>query len=727
MLKFSVDSTIHTNNVSIFYYVTFYPFRKKNEPQIFATVGDTFTLICSCEHNPQDRAEKLKILATYDDDNDEESLCSVAWTQNPSTGAPWLAVGGKSGIIKIIDCITGQLVRSLAGHGDEILDLQVSPTLPYVLGSSSGDHTIRVWNLDERWTSQPCAVICAGEGHREQVLSIAFHRSGRFIISGGMDNQLHLWALPDLSKMIVDKDEPLVLHWSHFTTNVLHSNYVDSVAFYGDLILSKAAKENKIVLWRVDGFDSELADLLSQENAPTSHDRTKDTRSAFGSGFTRLVQFSIFNTAPWYMRFGLSNCLHHSAPMLVMGNDSAKVYVFDLKSLELHHHGENSEDEVVSDSDSESDLGQTETLLSGKQIGIESGAIITADLMSTVDCEMEEYHEVEDEDELQILSLSTKFNSEFDSDADYLTFGTVSDTRSTRRKLRNSRLVLSPKLKASNFNQPSPQKSLPTTRQQKIINSDLNEQDAFSLDPVVKTENINLSRPQKTNYSDLDQVSASELGESELTSSSYPQTQTTTMTRNSQLLGRQLEPPFQIKMGLSTITSPLAPSNEDLDEPGMAEISVVKTESTSSFRTSASSGKTYDQRQLSHHQLAFPESIPKSASELQAFLRFRKTSLESSSTATRRRHNTVNQSSSPSYLPSLSPTSSAAYATVTTTRQIFDGSSIIADPFVYVKPQTTLEIPKSKKLIRHLAFSPHKDFLVAVGDGGIICVWSVYS
>ncbi|KAK9451800.1 WD40-repeat-containing domain protein [Limtongia smithiae] len=333
MRRFKVEAVLHTSAVSIFYYVVFCPFVKRNGPQIFATIGDNYVIICACGLDSVDD-QKVKILATYTDANVKESLCSAAFIADPATGAPWLAVGGKSGVIKVLDCHTGALVRQLAGHGDEILDLQACPTVDHVIASTSGDHTIRLWNLEERYIEQPCAVICAGEGHREQVLTVSFHDSGRFIVSGGMDNQVHLWALPDLATLEIPKDDPIVLHWSHFQTNALHSNYVDCVSFYGDLLLSKAAKESKIVLWQIDGFSSSLAPYLGQSNAPTNHDRTKDTLSAFGKGFTRLAQFSIPSTAPWYMRFGMGYS-RSDGPALAMGNDNGRIYVFELRDLEL--------------------------------------------------------------------------------------------------------------------------------------------------------------------------------------------------------------------------------------------------------------------------------------------------------------------------------------------------------------------------------------------------------
>ena len=104
-----------------------------------------------------------------------------------------------------------------------------------------------------------------------------------------------------------------------------------SVMFHDDLILSKCAREGKIVLWRIEGFSS-AAPPLSSDSAPTTH-TSRDTRSAFGQSYQRLFQFQIPNTEPFYMRFGFfSQPFKH--PILTMGNAKSKVFFWDFQQLE---------------------------------------------------------------------------------------------------------------------------------------------------------------------------------------------------------------------------------------------------------------------------------------------------------------------------------------------------------------------------------------------------------
>ncbi|KAI9870263.1 MAG: hypothetical protein M1830_004463, partial [Pleopsidium flavum] len=247
------------------------------------------------------------------------------------TGDPLICVSGKSPKIKVLNVKTGKLVKTLMGHGQDVEDLAVSPVSPTILASASMDHSIRLWSLDPSQDSHPCVLICAGEGHKEGVLTIAFHHTGRYLLSGGLDCIINLWALPELPDENAGTDKVTLLHYPHFSTSAVHSNFVDCVAFHDDLILSKCAIECKIVLWRIEGFSSSDP-VPSSDAAPSTH-KFRETRSAFGGGYMRLLQFESLDTTPFYMRFNLfSQPL--KAPILAIGNEKSKVFFWDLQRLE---------------------------------------------------------------------------------------------------------------------------------------------------------------------------------------------------------------------------------------------------------------------------------------------------------------------------------------------------------------------------------------------------------
>ena len=67
-----------------------------------------------------------------------------------------------AGIVRIDQALIGQ----------DINDLAISPQSPWILASASLDLSVRIWSLDPAHESQPCMLICAGEGHREGLLSL---------------------------------------------------------------------------------------------------------------------------------------------------------------------------------------------------------------------------------------------------------------------------------------------------------------------------------------------------------------------------------------------------------------------------------------------------------------------------------------------------------------------------------------------------------------------------
>jgi polycomb protein EED len=223
-------------------------------------------------------------------------------------------------------------------------DLAVSPVDSNILASCSIDHSIRIWSLDPAYSKQPLAAICFGQGHKEQVLTIAYHAKGRFILSAGVDTKINMWAVPDDLDRHVGTDKPAMIHYPHFSTTEVHTDFVDCVQWYNDLIFSHACREDKIIMWKIDGFSSDGTDIPNAP-IPTSvaitsstpvtipTDSTSRTRSAWGGRFQRLLQFELPNTNQFYMRFSIFHELG-CHPILAAGNEKSKAFFWDLQRLE---------------------------------------------------------------------------------------------------------------------------------------------------------------------------------------------------------------------------------------------------------------------------------------------------------------------------------------------------------------------------------------------------------
>ncbi|KAJ2998278.1 hypothetical protein NUW58_g378 [Xylaria curta] len=313
-----------------FFDVKFYPYADDTHDPVFAAV---VIYRLTNKVNPP-----YELVQLFRDDDQDALNCSCTWSKDPETEVPWLCVAGRDAKIKVYDVIEGKLVKVLVGHGGEINDLATCPTNSSLIASASDDTTVRIWSLDPTWANQSCVCVLGGEGHTAHLLTVAFHSTGRYVLSAGHDNAVCLWTVPDLPpEQSGNPPRPVIVHYPHFFTSEVHSGIVDCVAFFGDLILSRACHEDIIVLWRIEGFSSQDPPPTTAE-APTTSDPERLTRSAFAPAtasscppqYTRLLQFYTPNCGhQFYLRFKL----YHTKgkhPVLAFGNAHSAIFFWDL-------------------------------------------------------------------------------------------------------------------------------------------------------------------------------------------------------------------------------------------------------------------------------------------------------------------------------------------------------------------------------------------------------------
>ncbi|SPQ23729.1 089e9e5a-8c5a-435e-97c7-56594515a37e [Thermothielavioides terrestris] len=306
--KYLSKDQVASQDLAEFFDVKFYPYNPPGAPPIFAAT--------SKKH--------------------DAANCASCWSKDPVTHEAWLCVAGNDYNIKVYNVKQGKLVRTLVGHGGGINDLATSPDNPLIIASASDDTTIRIWSLAAAHEKQSCVCILGGEGHSYDLLSVAFHNNGRYVLSAGHDQVINLWALPEFPSGHVDV--PIVIHYPHFSSSEIHHNLVDCVAFYGDLILSRACHEDTIVLWQIEGFSS--ADPIPDPlDAPTPTDMAKQTRSYFAptlspssrpAMFTRLAQFHTPDCGvQFFMRFRVFHA-PGKHPILAFANAKSRTFFWDL-------------------------------------------------------------------------------------------------------------------------------------------------------------------------------------------------------------------------------------------------------------------------------------------------------------------------------------------------------------------------------------------------------------
>ncbi|KAL9095299.1 MAG: hypothetical protein Q9165_002556 [Trypethelium subeluteriae] len=95
--------------------------------------------------------------------------------------------------------------------------------------------------------------------------------------------------------------------------------------------ITTSSTENRILLWKIDGFSSH--DVPPGPSSAPAPSQLKETRSAFGGKFQRLLQFGAPNTTLFYMRFALFH-QPHKHPILIIGNEKSRFFFWDLQRLE---------------------------------------------------------------------------------------------------------------------------------------------------------------------------------------------------------------------------------------------------------------------------------------------------------------------------------------------------------------------------------------------------------
>ncbi|KAK3390462.1 WD40-repeat-containing domain protein [Podospora didyma] len=319
-----------------FFDVKFYPYNPVGASPIFAAISKKHVVVCRLSQINDRDTNPCEIIQVIRDDDNDASNFACCWSKDPETQRAWLCVTGNGAKVKVYDVKAGKLVKTLVGHGGDINDLATSPLNPQIIASASDDTTIRIWSLAAVHAKQPCVCLLGGEGHSWDLLSVAFHDTGRYVLSAGHDQVINLWTIPEPPTEHVDA--PIVVHYPHFSTSEVHSNLVDCVAFFGDLILSRACHEDSIVLWRIAGFSSDDPPPTFFD-APTTFDPSRQTRSAFAptttaaqpAQFTRLMQFYTPDCGvQFFMRFRMYHAPGRH-PILAFANAKARTMFWDLE------------------------------------------------------------------------------------------------------------------------------------------------------------------------------------------------------------------------------------------------------------------------------------------------------------------------------------------------------------------------------------------------------------
>ncbi|TRX93130.1 hypothetical protein FHL15_005998 [Xylaria flabelliformis] len=332
-----------------FFDVKFYPYADDTHDPVFAAVSkkhvrSPHTLWQKANLNPLQvviyrLSNKInppyELVQLFRDDDQDALNCSCTWSKDPETEAPWLCVAGRDALIKVYDVIKGTLVK-------EINDLATCPTDSSLIASASDDTTIRIWSLDPSWEKQPSLADMSSQ--RDMITLCAYGHCLIYRQSKLEIRQSHSQFTTLISLRLRCTVASLIGKSCYGGSYLDITNVFSSVAFFGDLILSRACHEDIIVLWRIEGFSSKDPPPTAGE-APTTSDPERLTRSAFAPvtasscppQYTRLLQFYTPNCGhQFYLRFKLYH-RQGKHPVLAFGNAHSAIFFWDLARLLGYH------------------------------------------------------------------------------------------------------------------------------------------------------------------------------------------------------------------------------------------------------------------------------------------------------------------------------------------------------------------------------------------------------
>jgi WD40 repeat protein len=224
----------------------------------------------------------------------------------------YILSGGDKGTLKLWDLMTGSIIKSYAGHDNEINSVAYSPNGKYGATGSS-DRTVKVWDIN---TTTCLATLTEHEGY---VLAVAFSPDGTFLASGSGDNTIKLWDTTSwtctktlsgfdysIFSLSISPDSKYILAGGYYTdysfklwdvaagtclnTFLGHTETVTSVAYSpdGKRALS-GSNDMTLKLWNMENYTC-ISTFSGHTDAITSVAYSPDGRYGLSGGYDKTVK-----------------------------------------------------------------------------------------------------------------------------------------------------------------------------------------------------------------------------------------------------------------------------------------------------------------------------------------------------------------------------------------------------------------------------------------------------
>ena len=254
-----------------------------------------------------------ELLSTYKF-SDEDADCKVnaiAVTQINDYAEVYCVVAGSSPSLHVLNIIEHREVNEnrLLGHRNEVYETHFHPCYAEILLSCSKDCTVRLWNI---LSAAQLAIFGGPDGHLADVLSVAWHSSGAYFASGGVDNSVKMYAINKKlrgnivkSRDTKERIKTVIVNYPFYSCKDVHDNYVDCLQFNGNFVLSKS----------VDGVIKEWLPVIKEEG-----------------NYYFLINTYVYETKERI--FNVKFCLSLVNDIIVVGNEEGKGFVFAVNEAE---------------------------------------------------------------------------------------------------------------------------------------------------------------------------------------------------------------------------------------------------------------------------------------------------------------------------------------------------------------------------------------------------------
>mmetsp|Transcript_19498 Transcript_19498/g.24076 ORF Transcript_19498/g.24076 Transcript_19498/m.24076 type:complete len:416 (-) Transcript_19498:738-1985(-) len=343
---------IKEDHKSPIYGIKFFPFN--GNFNIFGTVGDRRLTIYKCNDSGE-----IKCIQMYVDEAWDEVLYTLTWCIDKITNAPLIAIAGKLGIIKILNCNNQSLKCVIKAHGNVINNMSTFNRRNDIIISCSDDESIKIWNIQ---TELCIAILCGHSAHRSGVLNVNIHLNNQLIISTAKDRAINIWYIANIDKIIKRsykiKSRPenvkskryhkkykdtIFIQYPIYSRQKLHNNYIDCVQFFGDIVFSKST-ESRIKIWK---FPDKISDIINKDKSRNTCNN--EIYNIYDSPET-IGELRYEYGTNWSVKFDIN----YKKQLICVGNANSQIYLWDLNEyfrskyvLDLDKNGVHSPDNII--------------------------------------------------------------------------------------------------------------------------------------------------------------------------------------------------------------------------------------------------------------------------------------------------------------------------------------------------------------------------------------------